>query len=1060
MIRRTEVVKRIAVPIDTSGDPGKRRSFGGCYELTQVSGCKVRFGLRIQTKKVRRFLVVVVPEYSFLKFLLYGDVIAVLGYTTSSSHQNQALVETAEFRNSISDSRHFSIWPRNQTFGMSSYYQPRPRGPRGGSGRGGYQQQQQYHNGAPFRNPMPDPFATYQPPPVPHYTTPTIRFVEPPPVGSAPHYPAAPGTVTTVWDPSHFPAGPPRSPSVIMHPKHPRPEFYNPQPAQKSVTFTADGRFVSSHSTLPLYRNSESDFPPLPSPAVLPYQPAPAAAFANSNFSFTLPNGPVSGLLPVVGPVSHPSLLPMATTSSTQQTIITHQPLPSNGARFQRHGGGRVDSHQQWNDRSLRPQQAQPLQQNTPFTVLPFNGSHPAPPWRPPTNGVPVYDGNANFNRPPEPGRTNYRGGTNWSRAGDVQASGSARTATDIRLFPADRNQVPFSGGYQNQNGGFRNNGFRPDRNFLPPSSAASAPVHFPPNHYSSNEPFQNQLSSGPLPLATATTSPAAGTGGVAAEPNTANFTAEDFIEHRMYREAAFNIIKFGRQNDFPLEVIVFPLLCCGNSALLEKYVAKQPELQMKLMKLVELLHVDNGLNRSIVREFARDYCRPQACGLHFVKLKKIATAWVHAFNIDPLEIGSIYRDKCHGALMYLIKNATFEEISVDAWLENVADLVRPFPDELKAFTLNQLLFRKKDNEIMGRVMRMWQFETWAGKTAQELLKIPAVPPKESETAKKVPKTFHPLGLPRDTVKVVDTLASFHAALADMESQADCTVGVDCEWNSSRTGLEIAELALLQMATRTTCYLLDVFTLKQLADVEEWRHLTAVFQNAGIRKLGFDFSQDLQMLKPFLPGYRGGGPENGIVDLKPMAELFADEFPDVFGNDNSPTDIPEPELRAFGLATLVERLLGAPLSKLERMSNWEGRPMREAQIVYAATDAHCLIEVYDRLAENCYARSIPFPPKWMKVKKDPSDKAEKRKAVAARRDSGGSATPPQSSGNGAALLESLEFTVNGETVVNGFHDEVATGEDEPSPSTRSEEVPQRQLLREKQMSFEKDALPS
>ena len=69
-----------------------------------------------------------------------------------------------------------------------------------------------------------------------------------------------------------------------------------------------------------------------------------------------------------------------------------------------------------------------------------------------------------------------------------------------------------------------------------------------------------------------------------------------------MFREAAFNIIKLNRQNEFPMEIIVYPLLCNGNPALLEKYVARQPELQMRLMKIVEQLHIDNSLNRSIVR--------------------------------------------------------------------------------------------------------------------------------------------------------------------------------------------------------------------------------------------------------------------------------------------------------------------------------------------------------------------------------------------------------------------------------------------------------------------------
>ncbi|OWA55265.1 hypothetical protein BV898_19651, partial [Hypsibius exemplaris] len=326
---------------------------------------------------------------------------------------------------------------------------------------------------------------------------------------------------------------------------------------------------------------------------------------------------------------------------------------------------------------------------------------------------------------------------------------------------------VPFSGGYQNQNGGFRNNGFRPDRNLLSPSSAASAPVHFPPNHYSSNEPFQNQLSSAPLPVATATTSLAAGTGGVAAEPNTANFTAEDFIGHRMYREAAFNIIKFGRQNDFPLEVIVFPLLCCGNSALLEKYVAKQPELQMKLMKLVELLHVDNGLNRSIVREFARDYCRPQACGLHFVKLKKIATAWVHAFNIRT---------------PWRTRGPSPRQVPRRAQIDSSSVRLLPRPrNTLKAFTAARTVAfaKRKQTRSWPRQCRDGgqRIETWgpggpALYTVEDSLAVPQKEIRDGLIRYHRRSFSSPLAF-RDTVKVRSgTLWPASTCLADMESNA------------------------------------------------------------------------------------------------------------------------------------------------------------------------------------------------------------------------------------------------------------------------------------------------
>lgn len=75
----------------------------------------------------------------------------------------------------------------------------------------------------------------------------------------------------------------------------------------------------------------------------------------------------------------------------------------------------------------------------------------------------------------------------------------------------------------------------------------------------------------------------------------------------------------------------------------------------------------------------------------------------------------------------------------------------------------------------------------------------------------------------------------------------------------------------------------------------------------------------------------------------------------------------------FALSNVVERIFGAPLAKQERMSNWERRPLREAQIVYAANDAYCLIQIYHALMECCRIRGITFP-----VKTKPNNQNQKK----------------------------------------------------------------------------------
>jgi hypothetical protein len=52
------------------------------------------------------------------------------------------------------------------------------------------------------------------------------------------------------------------------------------------------------------------------------------------------------------------------------------------------------------------------------------------------------------------------------------------------------------------------------------------------------------------------------------------------------------------------------------------------------------------------------------------------------------------------------------------------------------------------------------------------------------------------------------------------------------------------------------------------------------------------------------------------------------------------------------LSRLVRQVLGKPLNKEQQASDWGLRPLSEAQLVYAANDAHVLTAVYDTLVAD------------------------------------------------------------------------------------------------------------
>lgn len=70
-----------------------------------------------------------------------------------------------------------------------------------------------------------------------------------------------------------------------------------------------------------------------------------------------------------------------------------------------------------------------------------------------------------------------------------------------------------------------------------------------------------------------------------------------------------------------------------------------------------------------------------------------------------------------------------------------------------------------------------------------------------------------------------------------------------------------------------------------------------------------------------------------------------------------------PASKDKGLSELVRLCFGKRLDKSEQCSNWERRPLRDAQRFYAATDAYCLLDLYrfirDELRQSSdYLRSF------------------------------------------------------------------------------------------------------
>lgn len=157
---------------------------------------------------------------------------------------------------------------------------------------------------------------------------------------------------------------------------------------------------------------------------------------------------------------------------------------------------------------------------------------------------------------------------------------------------------------------------------------------------------------------------------------------------------------------------------------------------------------------------------------------------------------------------------------------------------------------------------------------------------------------------PEDTEAAVDFLLS-HEIL-----------GVDTETRPSFIRGKRYQVSLLQVSTHDVCYLFRL-------------HLTGItpaivrfLEDKSVPKVGLSWHDDLLQLHRRVE-FKAGL----FVELQDIAAKFG--------------------ILDRSLQKLYANLFHQKISKSQRLSNWEAAELKEAQQVYAATDAWCCINLYE-----------------------------------------------------------------------------------------------------------------
>jgi hypothetical protein len=205
------------------------------------------------------------------------------------------------------------------------------------------------------------------------------------------------------------------------------------------------------------------------------------------------------------------------------------------------------------------------------------------------------------------------------------------------------------------------------------------------------------------------------------------------------------------------------------------------------------------------------------------------------------------------------------------------------------------------------------------------------------------------------SITFVDNSDTFTEMLDYFETSKPDIIGMDCEW--TQHNLLDDNASTFQIATRERVFIVATKSLVDLLDdnlVNRFGDL--VLFSETLIKLGFEFSQDGEKLANLFPLLkpRFANFVKDVINLDKIAEKCHQKNPEILSLSNS-KGVTKPSL-----SKLTMTCLGKPLDKRECMSNWDNKPLRQAQLNYAALDAFVLIKIHDFIQSRCKELNVNY----------------------------------------------------------------------------------------------------
>ncbi|XP_073832105.1 exonuclease mut-7 homolog [Musca autumnalis] len=440
----------------------------------------------------------------------------------------------------------------------------------------------------------------------------------------------------------------------------------------------------------------------------------------------------------------------------------------------------------------------------------------------------------------------------------------------------------------------------------------------------------------------------------------------QKLLNDNFYRDAAYWSIFLNCTHIFGLFDLLLPLLLQDKINLAEEFLNVAKEQQLPTVQFLDSLLDRKKTVYENCDEILKKYNYSDVKHniLSYRPMSKLVTRLAKKYNINPEYTPNLKYSKSCSYLHYLYHKYQEGGMSLDSWRE----LAREEAKKSKALQLD--LITRIANAGDWEEANYWvQLYNIPLEECPPPLQMRMAKPDNSDnlnessdslwdvattTSVKSSKTKHKnnpssiqlqkdeylkLQLPAESIILVDTKPKFLDMLDYLEQFL--LIGFDSEWKPSVNNDN--RVSLIQLATTERVYLVDC--LSPQLDEELWKTMgRRIFNNLEILKLGFSLHYDLQMLHKSLPLQLNLQATSCYLDLRDLWRRL--KYMQI-----SPFPYQQISVAGESLCALTEMCLGKKLDKSNQCSNWANRPLRHDQIIYAALDAHCLLQIYQVLAE-------------------------------------------------------------------------------------------------------------